>query len=447
MHRVLELLSVADHRALCLVNTEFRAITEPFMYSRIQFDWPWGDDEAPRLIPQFLRTLVARPQLGTYTRSFRLTAGLYRRHKSKPIIPEMIITELDLALWIPAIQRTGVPFRDIWIQELRNGTVDAFIALLLAQLPNLRYLCLKGGFPQQTAWIRMMFGSAVCETGHYKLPRFQHLRDVTFLAWEGDDPVRDKDGKNIPAVLPFFYLPSLERMSASIENPEPLTWPVAELPAPEKLEFLDLRIGCQEQLGEILSVNQNLKVLDWRLYNYTDPRDASRTHILELDPILSALSHVRNTLTDLTVMVVYRPFRPPIKFMGSLRGIVYFDNIKKFKAPWAMLVGLAKDTTKRVQDAIPRNVERVTITDDLATRLLSLKPGGPGWEWDDLSMIELLEYWLKEWRECTPRLRWIVLESIVLHLQPEQWGNEARARLMDLGTRFGVLVDFVEVEY
>lgn len=129
MHQVLELLSVADHRALCLVNTEFRAIAEPFLYSRIQFDWQWDDDEPPPLIPQFLRTLVARPQLGTYTRSFHLTADLYQRHKSKTIIPEMIITDPDLDLWIPAIQRTGVPFRDIWIQELRNGTVDAFIAL------------------------------------------------------------------------------------------------------------------------------------------------------------------------------------------------------------------------------------------------------------------------------------------------------------------------------
>ena len=447
MHQVLELLSVADHRALCLVNTEFRAIAEPFLYSIIQFDWQWDDDEPPPLIPELLRTLVASPQLGTYTRSFHLTADLYQRHKSKTITPEMIIAEPDLGLWIPAIQRTGVPFRDIWIQELRNGRGDAFIALLLAQLPNLKYLGLKGGFPRQTAWIRMMFGSALCESGRYTLPRFQHLRDVTFLAWEGDDPVRDQYGKNTPAILPFFYLPSLERMSASIENPEPFTWPVAELPAPEKLEFLDLRTGCHEHLSEILPVTQNLKVLDWRLYIYSGPKDTSRTHILELDPILPALSHVRNTLTDLTVMVVYRPFSPPIKVMGSLRGIVYFDNIKKLKAPWAMMVGLAKDTTRRLQDAIPRNVECVTITDHLASQLPSPSPGRPDWEWDDSSMIELLEYWLKEWRECTPRLRRVVLESVILHLQPEQWGNEARARLRDLGTRFGVLVDFVEVEY
>jgi hypothetical protein len=46
--------------------------------------------------------------------------------------------------------------------------------------------------------------------------------------------------------------------------------------------------------------------------------------------------------------------------------LVNFDQLKTLQISLAFLVGFAEDKTKRLQDVIPRNVEFLTITDDLA---------------------------------------------------------------------------------
>jgi hypothetical protein len=46
--------------------------------------------------------------------------------------------------------------------------------------------------------------------------------------------------------------------------------------------------------------------------------------------------------------------------------LVNFGQLKTLQIFLAFLVGFAEDKTKRLQDVIPRNVEFLTITDDLA---------------------------------------------------------------------------------
>jgi hypothetical protein len=64
----------------------------------------------------------------------------------------------------------GLPYSKRWIQELRDGILDALVALLLAQLSNLRYLYLSGDLTRRTELIGMVLQSAICED--YGLPDF-----------------------------------------------------------------------------------------------------------------------------------------------------------------------------------------------------------------------------------------------------------------------------------
>ena len=50
--------------------------------------------------------------------------------------------EADLQEAVSFVSGTSLPFRDKWIVELRQGTLDAYLALLLLQLPRLRRLSL-----------------------------------------------------------------------------------------------------------------------------------------------------------------------------------------------------------------------------------------------------------------------------------------------------------------
>lgn len=125
LYLIFKFLSPAEHRTLCLVNQKFRAIAEPSLYSKIQFTWEKklhiSGLEAPPPIAQPLRTLISNLQLAAYIKSFRLDgfawAAKAARFKHLQIhIPHDQLNEL-----VAFIKRSGVPYRDSWSRELRNG--------------------------------------------------------------------------------------------------------------------------------------------------------------------------------------------------------------------------------------------------------------------------------------------------------------------------------------
>jgi hypothetical protein len=52
------------------------------------------------------------------------------------------------------IKETHLPYRDTWMEALRNGSLDAHLAVLLWQLPNLRSLHLEGVFFMESNLVR-----------------------------------------------------------------------------------------------------------------------------------------------------------------------------------------------------------------------------------------------------------------------------------------------------
>lgn len=134
------------------------------------------------------------------------------------------------------------------------------------------------------------------------------------------------------------------------------------------------------------------------------------TQTVDLDQIAAALSQVRGTLTELTITADCQPgvngqLFPGLEAVGLLRALVNFDRLKTLQIPLAFLVGFAQDETKRLQDFTRRNVEFLTITDDLALQNSDyLEEEWPLWEWRDYASLGLLRSWLKEWTRCTPHL-------------------------------------------
>jgi hypothetical protein len=93
---------------------------------------------------------------------------------------------------------------------------------------------------------------------------------------------------------------------------------------------------------------------------------------------------------------------------------------------------------------MPRNVEVVTLTDDLALQNCGRHDRAwPAWEWEDWARVQVVEEWFREWRVCTPCLRRVVLRLEYVDYDMGQWGEEARERLREVGRGFGVFVDIV----
>ncbi|RAH68448.1 uncharacterized protein BO66DRAFT_377357 [Aspergillus aculeatinus CBS 121060] len=454
LNLVFGMLSTAELRTLGLVNNDLCALVEPYLYSKI--DWIWRENHAPPPITLLLRTIISKPQLAAHITSFQFQSlSAYRGQWNRFAAQRIPIPVAELDKFVAFVQGTGVPYSDLWTEELRNGAPDAMLALLLAQLSNLRRLCLDYVFCQRNKIFEMLLQSAICEPGMYRLPDFQHLRAVSFHSYDNSGELyttlrsRDQSPLSQSLVLPFFYLPNVQRIAAAIENTGTFAWPAACLPDPSKLTSIHLADIREANLGSVLSVTRNLQSLRWTWYYDAGVHDAIVVPIVNLDGIAAALSHVRDTLTDLTIFAEASlgggdQFYPAVKMEGSLRTMVEFDKLKRLQIPLAFLVGFAQDTTKRLQDVLPRNIEYVSLTDELELQNNDGFETWPMYEWQDFALLILLRTWLEDWRTYTPHLRSVSLVYEEMDDNQGEWPPELRHQLTELATQAGVRLELVE---
>ncbi len=140
---ILGLLPISDLRAVCLVSQKLRILGEPFLYSEIHLTWTLN--QTPPIV-QFLRTVLMRPQLASYVRSINLDGPLHHNRSLRSTISDTAPAEHEISESIAFIRSVGVPFSDLWEQELRNGEMDACLAALLSQLAELRTLQIGPNF-------------------------------------------------------------------------------------------------------------------------------------------------------------------------------------------------------------------------------------------------------------------------------------------------------------
>ncbi|KAJ5129413.1 uncharacterized protein N7515_005452 [Penicillium bovifimosum] len=448
LYSIFELLSPAEFHALCLVHKSVCGMAARLLYQNIQMVWERENPFDPPPVTKLLRTLVSSPDLAAHVRTFHLGgeitsyASLVRTIRAVPIFP----TELNAS--ISFIQTTGVPYSDLWKQDLQQGKLDAVVALLLAQLPNLKSLHLGPAFTKQSEIIGMVLRSAIFETVDYGLPDFRHLRDVTYLLHEGHDQARDKNVKNTADVLPFFYLSNIERISVFLESPLAITWPQPTLPVPSSLTSLVLNSVRENYLMNLLSITPYLKSLRWTWFYDNGLLDAVNLAIIDLDQIGDAISCLKNTLTDLTIIGEIELGGndinlPGVKTDGSLTAMVTMDTLKALQVPWAFLVGFALDRTKRLQDVLPRKLEHLTITYDLCIQNSEhMEPYWPEFEWDDHAILDVLKSWLED-RTFTPNLCGVSLGLVRYETDEYDWEPEMRHQLAELGAQAGVVFDII----
>ncbi|KAL4733319.1 hypothetical protein BDV11DRAFT_89153 [Aspergillus similis] len=459
LYLVFKLLSPADYYSLSLVNKGFYLYTEPFLYSRIQWTWQVVVEPlSPPPLPQLLRTLLSRPQLATHITAVHLDGYRDDPNTFRFKLPTFRVSdgELDLDDAVAFIYRTRVPFSELWIQEVRSGSMDALVALLLAQLSNLKHLYLGRNFTRQSTLLGMVFRLVLCQPkGGYDLPDVQHLQDVSYIIPDGEDETRDRKMKNTADILPYLYLPNLEHLSASIENPAQLSWPAPHKPLAAKLMSLELTHIREYYLAELLSVTPSLRALKWHWYYDNGVKDQFTTPVIHIDRLAAALSSVRHTLVDLMITAHCDlgggdVILPAVKIEGSLDDFVGFTSLRRLQAPWAFLVGFAVDTASRLEDVVPRNLEHLTITVDLQPQNeLRRQPNWPQWGWTGQTVLVVLESWLCD-TSCASRLPqritllfgWVDAD----YNGWDSWSPAMKSRLRELGAQAGVACEIVELD-
>ncbi|KAL5356016.1 hypothetical protein BJX96DRAFT_185501 [Aspergillus floccosus] len=225
-----QLESPQDRLNLVCCSRQFHKIFTPLLYQKL---WVGGDLLRP--IVQLSESLAKNPSLaacveavhlsawesqqGTHEADFEEALRLYKEYPAIDGEDEPYDWSLDGSVRLDRIdygplyeqaQRVtrSTDKADFWLDELQIGSGDAWIALLLTFLPNLRRL--EAEFPFGSLWLHFVM-------------RWAATRDVISLPATSFPPISEAYVDWSPHdvcicaehVMPFFLLPSMRRFYAS----------------------------------------------------------------------------------------------------------------------------------------------------------------------------------------------------------------------------------------
>ncbi|KAM7200753.1 hypothetical protein V8F33_003684 [Rhypophila sp. PSN 637] len=282
MRLILHHLRQSDLPTLCLTHPDLRQLARPVLYSSVQLPSGFLKNQ-PHPLPSFLRTILSQPELSRRIRRL----SFVNRHRLEGFwyvtVPKFQVSPSDMEAVVQFVKNCQVPYRDFWIEALQAGTVDAWLAVLLLNLPSIDYLRIDQGLLRESEFVGRVLRSYLCDTPPSLDP----------------SPIR-----NTPNMLLVFYFPSVERVSFWIDDPaDEFRWPTSNPPQALGLKSLKVQGLSEAQLGKLLSATPSLHSLKYTREFFL----VSTLHPLVLQPIINlqtlgiSLAVVKDTLTKLQI--------------------------------------------------------------------------------------------------------------------------------------------------
>ena len=409
-----------------------------------------------------MHNLISRPQRAAYIQHLALEGELTWPTAQDIEIHRVIVAEEDLIAFIGLVKGMKVRFEKIWIHGLRLGNMEALLALLVSQLTNLKTFTLNfpnnypipllGAMFREVRYEGWRATHPQPETTYTErfLPTFGNLQEVSikrtwWLTWGKDsidpvwnEPVQwDFSLRNAADILPFFYLPAIQHISATIDNPLSFVWPMKSPLVASTLISLDIEVLREGHLREILRTTTRLKKLRW-CWLYAQEIDDGQfvTSVIDLDRIAEALISIRDTLTDLAIEAEAQSLQAewvPLTITGSLQALANFDKMERLELPQCFLYGGFTSTeAKPIAHLLPRNIQYLAITDELWDN--------ENYQWDlkEEHLEESITMWLSDWRTSTPNLRTFHLRSHDCRSVNDRWSVEIYLNLRMMCKSVGV---------
>lgn len=417
---------------ICLIHSHLRPIAEIYLYSTITFN-RLGIQPRPLIV--LLQSILRRPKLGTYIREIELDAASGMPGWAGTKFINIPVSEITLKEVLAFVSKTDVSYRTTWLKQLRNGSFDAFFAVLLCQTPHLTSLAIFADFKRGNQLVGSVLRSTLCQTDDCGLGLdFKHLKLVCVYNFVDSKYYMKK--RNTKDILTLFYLPSITELRISMDTPDfpsqpVLPWPTVRPPSCPTLRRLSIAWLREPFLKELLSQTNQLQYLSWTWYYLVGIEGDDNTPVVDLPQFLTAISHLHNTLEELIIGTdcIDRANIFRVTILGSLEAISNFNTLRRLNVPLAVLLGLTVDTTKQIRASIPRNLEVLTISDYLCER--------PEFEWEDNEVLSVLKPWLENVKVSSPFLRTIEL-MITLPPMGPKWTQPMRDELGELCIRAGI---------
>lgn len=188
---------------------------------------------------------------------------------------------------------------------------------------------------------------------------------------------------------------------------------------------------------------RNVQNLGWYWYSRAELEDKVVTRMIDQKNISQVLSHVQDSLIEPSISdganTHYEPTFSPLDVTRLFEAFRHLHRLEKIEVPLPFLAGFTSADLAEagMADALPRNIQWVTITDDLCRE--------KEYEWMGVEVLEYLAQWFHERAKYTPNIRGFALLLRIKNYGA--WEAEARGALMDLGLRGNVEISIIKFAY
>jgi hypothetical protein len=469
--RGLIVLSPRDLSCLSRTSKAMHKVLLPRLYKQISLRWEAF--KSPPRVSSLLEALAQAPNLAekveklsfygenylTRVASIKQEQFPYQRKILTYLVDAKPKANVDGIRIEPLLQRAKRNTRlsqAEWDSVLGGqDMLDIMTAAIIVLCSNLRVLYLDSGFlNRNTVLTKIIHHYFLNYDNECSTPAFVKLEKV----YLGQD-LSSWDSTNLKlpefplsACLPFFYLPSLELLSAPLPDSIrvsrlsilPTVWPATTPPACT-VHTLDLHASRAKAatLSIILAQTPHLQSLHYEYWPWLEAWPEERLDCTEVRRALESLSH---TLTELTISL--NPFssradevEEGVVWIEGGRGIGslgFLSRLTKLEIALPLLLSWEGDTGLGLKDVLPPNLEDMCIRDDCISHT--------GNVFCEERTIKEVQCWIgsKVWRKCTPNLKRVGLRLCTS--TGDDWSKESRKTIMDICEQEGLEFWFVKLD-
>lgn len=442
---ILEHCDCTTVHSLSLVSPLLHSFSNQFLYSDI--DWIYHHDHRqPRYPPLLLllRTLLERPKLALFIKRVNLDDHylVYMEDHLKDLVPTGSLDLQTVNAAMTLVSKMGLPQKDRWHTALREGCVDAVIALILSQLSNLETLKLAMCLVDESVFVGMVMTHLIMGRGEAYF--FNRLRYIKFAEnVQAYDAVDLKT--NIDQIAPCFFLPSLNELVFTIHEPDFSPWPLPKsLPLKQPSQSLrTLRLyQCNinaEHIAKLVMFAPAIRVLQCGLLR--DNRAFDELDKIDFADLCSALLPTVDTLEELTIDIQWCEkncviYSMPLSAAGRvpMGSLQHFHSLKRLEIPTALLLGdHPRNSHEPLSTLLPPSLRYLCLTDHTVTWESHSERRNPVPPRDSMySTIDALAKYLTNRTQNAPFLHHIDLKHEGKHwkgsslLDPEYVGDVSR---------------------
>ncbi|KAJ0425061.1 hypothetical protein BJY00DRAFT_308400 [Aspergillus carlsbadensis] len=289
LHRlILEECNLATCRSPVSTSRSLRPVATECLYRTIDgYIGEAAGSWSCRHVQLFLRSVIENPPLASLVSAVDLDVDYYPGDdmRGTGYLKGIKFGDADTAIHEQAmglLQRMQVGGLESWCEDLKSGSLDPWIALLISQLRCLQDLTLKLHVLHKSRYL----GRVLMHLARPGLGYFTRLRSVKF----GENRFTfQMVGLDISdeIVMPLLHLPALESLDLTLHMPCIATWPTKGLlPSLKSLTLSQWNVTV-EDVDALLRLTPNLREL-WCGFVREEREDRPDSDLIDFGKLLNS---------------------------------------------------------------------------------------------------------------------------------------------------------------